>query len=85
MNAPPIELVCREVVELVTDYLGHVLTLDERLAFEAHLETCPPCTVYLAQMKAVVSVAGSLGEPVAPEVEQELLALFQRWHDESSK
>jgi anti-sigma factor RsiW len=71
-------------VELVTDYLGHVLTIDDRLAFEAHLETCPPCTAYLAQMQAVVSAAGSLDQPVTPEVEQELLAVFQGWHGKSS-
>ena len=85
MNAKPADPACREVVELVTDYLGHVLTADDRQAFEQHLETCPPCTTYLEQMKTVVSVAGSLDEPAdAAAVEQELLALFQSWHDKTT-
>jgi anti-sigma factor RsiW len=80
MNAKLADLACREVVELVTDYLGHVLTPSDRQAFDAHLETCPPCTIYLEQMKTVVSTAGSLGKPTgSEEVEQELLALFQGW------
>ncbi|HEV8549464.1 MAG TPA: zf-HC2 domain-containing protein [Polyangiaceae bacterium] len=84
MSATLRELVCKEVVELVNEYLSHRLDEQARRAFDAHLETCPPCTTYLEQMKAVLNVAGSLGSaPVAEDVEQELLALFGSWRDKN--
>jgi len=85
MSAAPLDLPCREVVELVSEYLGHALTLEQRTQFDAHLETCPPCTTYLEQMKTVLSLASSLGKPASSEeVTQELKDLFERWHHEHS-
>ncbi len=82
MNAKVVDLTCQRVVELVSEYLGHTLTDEDRRAFEAHLETCPPCTTYLEQMKTVLNLASSLGKAPAPEeVEPRLLALFRHWHD----
>jgi len=77
---------CQEVVELVTEYLGHALSEADRAAFDAHLATCPPCTTYLAQMKTVLSLASSLGQG-SPEadVEPQLMALFQHWRDEKPR
>jgi hypothetical protein len=40
-------LVCREFVELVTDYLEGALPDGERIRFEAHLAECHGCTGYL--------------------------------------
>jgi anti-sigma factor RsiW len=86
MSAKLRELLCKEVVELVNEYLGHRLTDDERRSFDAHLETCPPCTTYLEQLKTVLSVAGSLENRAASEgVEQELLSLFRTWHDKNPR
>jgi anti-sigma factor RsiW len=85
MNAKPIDLACQEVVELVSEYLGHRLTPEDRTAFDAHLETCPPCTTYLAQMNTVLTLAGSLDKsPPVEDVEHQLMAVFQRWHDKSA-
>jgi hypothetical protein len=84
MMAPDaIDLVCKEVVELVTEYLGHTLPAAEMVRFEKHLLTCPPCTAYLAQMRATLELAHELGQSPAAQdaaVEQELLSLFRRWH-----
>jgi anti-sigma factor RsiW len=55
---PPDDSACIDEVELVTEYLEGALPDAERRRLEAHLETCPGCTEYLAQMR---SVAGSLG------------------------
>ena len=86
MTTQPVDPKCQELVELVNDYLGHALTLEARIAFEKHLYTCPPCTTYLAQMKTVLKIAGSLASPPpAEEVEQELLDLFRRWHDKGPR
>jgi len=86
MSARPIDPKCQQLVELVNEYLGHALTAEARIAFEKHLYTCPPCTTYLAQMKTVVNVAGSLAKAPAPEgVEQELMSLFRSWYDKDQR
>ena len=81
MDANTTDLVCQELVELVSDYLSHTLPASDRARFEQHLETCPPCTSYLAQMRATLALAGELdAAPSAEHVEQELARLFRRWH-----
>jgi anti-sigma factor RsiW len=56
-------LVCREFVELVTDYLEGRLPDSERVRFEAHLAECDGCAGYLADIRAV---SQSLLEVPAP-------------------
>jgi anti-sigma factor RsiW len=76
----PLELTCQEVVELVTEYLSHAMPANDRVRFEQHLLTCPPCTAYLGQLKATIDLAGGLhGGALAPEVERDLMGLFRRW------
>ena len=74
------ELVCREAVELVTDYLEGALERRDRVRFEAHLAGCPHCTEYLAQMRRTLDALGRIEpEALEPEVQDELVALFRRW------
>jgi anti-sigma factor RsiW len=79
-----VDLMCREVVELVTDYLGGAMQGGDRVRLEQHLLACPPCTAHLAQVRAILELAGGLRrETPAPEpaagAEQDLLTLFRRW------
>jgi len=74
------ELSCRELVELVTDYLEDALPLEERRRFEAHLDACEGCTNYLEQMRYTVRASEQLTEEAIPTVAQEkLLDLFRNW------
>ena len=74
------ELLCREAVELVTDYLEGALDRRARARLEAHLADCPHCSEYLAQMGKTLDVLGRI-EPEAldPQVREELVALYRRW------
>lgn len=73
-------LTCREVVELVTEYLEGTLAPPERARFEAHLAVCPDCPIYLEQMRQTIRALEMLPEePVAPEARQELLRVFRDW------
>jgi anti-sigma factor RsiW len=76
----PFELTCQEIVELVTEYLQQDLPVAQRARFEQHLFTCPPCTTYLAQMRTLVAVAGTLdaGQPGQP-APAPTLEVFRRW------
>jgi anti-sigma factor RsiW len=74
------DLACRELVELVTDYLEGRLAPDERTRFELHLAYCDSCRTYLRQMRQVLATAGTLEEEsLAPEARDALLDAFRDW------
>jgi anti-sigma factor RsiW len=72
------DLMCKEVVEHITDYLGDGMAPEDRVRLEQHLLICPPCTAYLAQVRATVALARGMGEAPA-EAGPSLMALFRRW------
>ncbi len=76
----PGELTCRELVELVTEYLEGALPPDERTRFELHLAVCPGCAAHLRQLRATVRAAGRLSEESPPdEAREHLLRAFRDW------
>ena len=53
-------LSCREIVELVTDYLEGDLDADTTTALEAHLDLCPGCARYVQQIRETVTALGDV-------------------------
>ena len=53
-------LLCRELVELVTDYLEGTLSRRDRARFDEHIAGCPHCTEYLAQFRETLRLTGTL-------------------------
>lgn len=47
---------CREMSELVTDYMEGALPLRMRMAAKLHLLRCPACTRYFDQMRRTVAL-----------------------------
>lgn len=79
------DLVCQQVVELVTDYLEGTLSRAARRRFEAHLAGCPHCTEYLAQMRATISLTGRLTpEDLTPQMREDLAEVYRRWQSEQN-
>ena len=74
------DLTCRELVDLVTDYLESVLPPRDRLDFERHLVWCSWCRDYLDQMRTTIELTGRPddAEPPSPLREQ-LLDAFHDW------
>ena len=73
-------LTCKEMVELVTDYLEGALAPQDRSRFEAHLAVCPGCPRYLAQMRETIRLTGTLTEEQIPGPQRDaLLAAFRGW------
>jgi anti-sigma factor RsiW len=74
---------CRQVVELMTDYLEGALSAVERARFEDHVAGCDGCTAYLAQLRMARKIMGRLAsladEPVPAGVEKELVEAFRSW------
>jgi anti-sigma factor RsiW len=74
------ELSCKELVELVTDYLEGALPPAARAAFEEHLETCEGCRAYLQQMQLAIELVGTLTEEsIPPPAKAQLLDAFRDW------
>jgi anti-sigma factor RsiW len=74
------DLSCKELVEIVTDYLERRLPPRDRLRFEEHLMVCPGCTTYIEQMRETIGLVGALREEDVPGVAQEaLLQAFRDW------
>ena len=77
---------CRDVVELMTDYLEGALSPKDRARFEDHIAGCDGCRAYLEQLRETRHVAGHLaGEPVPESLQAELLNAFRDWRARSSK
>ena len=71
---------CRQVVELVSDYLERALPPDEAALVEQHLNFCDGCVVYVDQMRATVRTVGRIREEDLPaETRETLLAAFRDW------
>ena len=73
-------LTCKELVELVTDYLEGILPEPVRAQVELHLAGCNGCTNYLEQMRQTIQLTGTLREEnLTPGQREELLELFRDW------
>ncbi len=74
------DLTCKELVELVTDYLEDALSPEERARFEMHLVYCRGCVHYLDQLGGTMRVMGQLSEEqIEPAAREQLLATFSDW------
>jgi anti-sigma factor RsiW len=71
---------CKELVEVITEYLEGTMPPDERARFEYHLGRCPGCQTYLEQMRQTVRALGRLSEEsIPPRARDELLKTFRGW------
>jgi anti-sigma factor RsiW len=78
----PASLECKEVVELVTEFLGAAMAPEERARLEQHLLVCPPCTLHVAQVRATIEHLAELrtAQPRgAAHVHPALVDLFRQW------
>ena len=72
-------ITCREVVELVTEYLDGALSDADTDRMEQHLKLCPPCVEYVDQIRAT----GQLAAVAAVELElrPDRVALLQAFRE----
>jgi anti-sigma factor RsiW len=73
-------MTCRQVVELMTDYLEGALSPADRARFEEHISGCDGCRAYLAQLSATRRALRKLAdEPIPQHLQLELLKAFENW------
>ena len=74
---------CRELVEVITDYLEDALAERDRLRFEAHLAECDACRDYVEQFQQTIALSGRIEpEQLPPVLQDELLSAFRAWRGE---
>jgi anti-sigma factor RsiW len=80
--SPSDEIVCRELVELVTPYLEDTLPPDERALVDAHLASCDGCEAYVQQMRMTIRAIGHVSEDaITSKTREDVLAIFRNWRD----
>jgi predicted anti-sigma-YlaC factor YlaD len=78
------EITCKELVEVVTDYLEGRMPAERRLLFEEHIAFCSWCQTYLDQMRETIRLTGMLTEDdLSPETRDTLLQVFRNWNAEA--
>ena len=56
------DVVCKDFVELITEYLDGALPDDVRVQVDEHLDGCDGCRNVLAQWRTIIALAGGLTE-----------------------
>lgn len=61
------EIVCQQLVELVTDYLEGALPPKLQQAADRHLADCPHCREYLEQIRRTIAMATGIRDEDVPD------------------
>jgi anti-sigma factor RsiW len=73
-------LTCREVIELLSNYIDGALSPDDRRRVDEHLALCDGCATYLEQMRETIRITGMVTEEQVPEPDKNaLLDAFRDW------
>lgn len=74
------EITCKEIVELVTDYLESAMSEPDRARFDRHLSMCRGCATYLEQMRETIRLTGTLAEDsLSLAAKSSLMSAFRDW------
>ena len=71
------QIVCQQLVELVTDYLEGDLDLAQRAAVEQHLDACGHCTAYVQQVQRLLELTAGPTPAVPDGLLEELTVRFR--------
>ncbi len=74
------DLTCRELVEVVTDYVEGAMSDADRAGFERHLGECAGCTAVMSQFRATMEATGRLTEDQVSEAQRDAMReVFRGW------
>jgi hypothetical protein len=72
------EFACRELVEIITDYLDGVLPANRKAEFQTHLAECDGCTEYLRQITTTIQALQAADLELTP---RQTTSLDSSWPD----
>ena len=71
-------MTCRDVAEMLVDFVEGELPEQEMLILQRHICACPPCMFYLETYHTTIQVTHALPEePLPPEFEARLRAVIE--------
>ena len=74
------QIVCRDLLELITGYLDGALPAEVPAAVEEHLSGCDGCTTVLEEFRVTIAMTGTLTEEQITDSQRDtLLAAFRGW------
>ena len=74
----PTEMECRQIAELLGDYLDGTLPKATRELLEWHIEGCPPCVAFVNTYRGTVNATRKLSDvPIPTELKQRLLNVLK--------
>ena len=76
-------MTCREVVELISDYVEGALSAPVAASLRRHLDGCDGCTEYLAQMRATIRATAASGQNGDGPDREALRRAFRRFRADS--
>jgi anti-sigma factor RsiW len=66
-------MTCRELADLLIDYVSGELTPEHRERLDLHLSLCPPCVVYLETYHLTIKLTRQLPDkPLPPQLVSKL-------------
>jgi len=74
------QIVCRDLLELISGYLDDALPADVHAAIEHHLSRCDGCTTVLEEFRTTIAMTGMLTEEQITEAQRDtMLTAFRGW------
>jgi anti-sigma factor RsiW len=74
------DLICRELVEVITDFVEGAMSDADRTRFEHHLGACAGCTAVMSQFRTTIEVTGRLTEDKVSEAQRDAMReVFRGW------
>ena len=74
----PTPIECRQIADLLGDYLEGTLPRDTRELLEWHIEGCGPCVAFVNTYRGTVNAARKLQEvEIPPELKSRLLGVLR--------
>jgi anti-sigma factor RsiW len=68
-----VKIDCRQLCDLLFDYVNGELTPERAEVLEAHLKVCPPCVVHLETYRITITLSRKLPcRSLSPECEKRL-------------
>ena len=69
---------CRQIAELLGDYLDGTVPKETRELIEWHIESCAPCVAFVNTYRGTIDAAKKLREvAIPPELKQRLLSVLR--------
>ena len=77
-SAGPSEIECRQIAELLGDYLDGSLPRETRELIDFHIDGCAPCVAFLNTYRGTVDAARLLPDvAMPPELKKRLLIVLK--------